>query len=84
MPKRFTQKQNPQQSRHNTEGTEQMTLKKWDIVTIDGETCQLTETPERVADDTWELTYRTRSGNPSVTGHATDAEMAELAGTINK
>lgn len=58
------------------------TLKKWDIITIHGEPCQLTETPERVDADTWTLVYRTRSGHPSIKAYANDALMVELSETL--
>lgn len=58
------------------------TLSKYDIVTIHGEPCQLTETPERVAEDTWTLVFRTRVGSPSVKAFANDALIEELSATL--
>ena len=58
------------------------TLKKYDIVRLYGEPCQLTETPERVSEDTWTLVFRTRVGSPSVRAYANDAFIAELAATL--
>lgn len=58
------------------------TLSKYDMVTLHGEPCQLTETPERVAEDTWTLVYRTRVGSPSVRAYANDALIAELSATF--
>lgn len=58
------------------------TLKKWDIITLHGEPCQLTETPERVDADTWTLVYRTRAGYPSIKAYANDALMVELSETL--
>lgn len=58
------------------------TLRKHDIVRLYGEPCQLTETPERVAEDTWTLVFRTRVGSPSVRAYANDALIEELSATF--
>jgi hypothetical protein len=56
-------------------------LKRHTIVKIDGQTCQLTDTP-RKAIDGWLVFYRVAVGSRIERSYLTEQELGDLAATV--
>lgn len=57
-------------------------LKRHTIVKIDGQTCQLTDTPRKAIDGTWLVFYRVAVGSRIERSYLTEQELGDLAATV--
>jgi hypothetical protein len=57
-------------------------LKKHSLITIDGQVCQLTDTPRKAIDGSWLVFYRTYVGSRVERAYISEQELAELAETV--
>ena len=57
-------------------------LKRHVFVKIDGQVCQLTDTPRKAIDGTWLVFYRVAVGSRVERSYLTERELAELAETV--
>jgi hypothetical protein len=57
-------------------------LKRHTIVKIDGQTCQLTDTPREAIDGTWLVFYCVAVGSRIKRSYLTEQELGDLAATV--
>ena len=57
-------------------------LKRHAIVKIDGQLCQLTDTPRKAIDGTWLVFYRVAGGTRVERSYLTEQEVSELTAEV--